>query len=163
VNVDKGELRVVERKNPQTTTDPTTSADPTDWFGRALEVEGDDPKAAKTAYERAVKEDPENAAAWVNFGRLLHESGSFREAEEVYRRGLRECESDAVLLFNLGVVLEDQGRSSEALESYQLAIGADPTLADCHYNLARLYEASGKPQHAIRHLVQYRRLLATEH
>jgi hypothetical protein len=32
-------------------------------------------------------------------------------------------------------------------------------MADCHYNLARLYEALGKPQHAIRHLGQYRRLV----
>ena len=32
--------------------------------------------------------------------------------------------------------------------------------ADCHYNLARLYEALGKPQYAIRHLGQYRRLLS---
>ncbi len=40
------------------------------------------------------------------------------------------------------------------------ALEEDPDLADCHYNLARLYESLGKPQHAIRHLGQYRRLLA---
>ncbi len=38
----------------------------------------------------------------------------------------------------------------------------DPELADCHYNLARLYESLGKPQHAIRHLGQYRRLLGSD-
>ena len=44
-------------------------------------------------------------------------------------------------------------------EAYQAAVEEDPDLADCHYNLARLYEALGKPQHAIRHLGQYRRLV----
>jgi tetratricopeptide (TPR) repeat protein len=51
---------------------------------------------------------------------------------------------------------------SAAIEAYQAAISEDPTLADGHYNLARLYEASGKPQHAIRHLGTYRRLLSNE-
>jgi tetratricopeptide (TPR) repeat protein len=66
-------------------------------------------------------------------------------------------------MFNLGVLLEDLGRTTEALEAYQSAIGEDPSLADCHFNLARLYESLGKPQHAIRHLGQYRRLLTSEH
>jgi len=50
-------------------------------------------------------------------------------------------------------------RPAAALEAYQSAVVEDPSLADCHYNLARLYESFGKPQHAIRHLGQYRRLL----
>jgi len=52
------------------------------------------------------------------------------------------------------------GGSAAALAAYQTALEEDPDLADCHYNLARLYEALGKPQHAIRHLGQYRRLLS---
>jgi len=67
---------------------------------------------------------------------------------------------DALLLFNQGVLLEDQGKSAAALTAYQTALAEDPDLADCHYNLARLYEALGQPQHAIRHLGQYRRLLS---
>jgi tetratricopeptide (TPR) repeat protein len=62
-------------------------------------------------------------------------------------------------MFNRGVLLEDLGNAGAALEAYQAAIEEDPDMADCHYNLARLYEALGKPQHAIRHLGQYRRLV----
>jgi len=58
------------------------------------------------------------------------------------------------------VVLEDLRRPAAALEAYQSAVVQDPNLADCHYNLARLYESFGKPQHAIRHLGQHKRLLA---
>jgi tetratricopeptide (TPR) repeat protein len=154
VSVEQGVLRVVERKvEPE-----PAPVETTDWFERGLELESTDPAAARRAYESAVKEDPANVAAWTNWGRLLHELNHPREAEGTYRRALEACGPDAVLLFNLGVLLEDQGNTEAALETYQHAIVEDPNLADCHYNLARLYEAIGKPQHAIRHLGQFRRL-----
>jgi tetratricopeptide (TPR) repeat protein len=133
-----------------------------DWFEEALELESTDPKAAMRAYQQATKADADNLAAWINWGRLLHEQGNTREAESVYRRAAEQCGPDAVLMFNLGVLLEDLGRTGAALEAYQAAIGEDPTMADCHYNLARIYESLGKPQHAIRHLGQYRRLTMSE-
>lgn len=154
VSVEQGVLRVVERKpEPEPVTEVAENA-----FERALQLEATDTQAACQAYEQAVQDDPSNAAAWTNWGRLLHESNQAREAEALYRRALDACGADAVLLFNLGVLLEDQGKTGAALESYQHAIEEDPTFADCHYNLARLYEALGKPQHAIRHLGQYRKL-----
>jgi tetratricopeptide (TPR) repeat protein len=156
VDVDQGELRVVEhRPRPLAAVEQPL---PENWFKRALELEESDPAAALSAYERAVEEDPEDVSSWTNWGRLLHEQGRLAEAEQVYRRGQEHCEADAVLMFNFGVLLEDLGRAGPALEAYMIAIGNDPSLADCHYNLARLYEAAGKPQHAIRHLGEYRRL-----
>jgi tetratricopeptide (TPR) repeat protein len=154
VSVEKGVLRVVERK-PEPEPTPTQT---TNWFEEGLRLEQSDSDAARSAYERAVQDDPTNAAAWTNWGRLLHELNQPREAEALYRRALDSCGPDAVLLFNLGVLLEDLGKTTAALETYQHAIVEDPNLADCHYNLARLYESIGKPQHAIRHLGQYRRL-----
>lgn len=165
VSVDGGVLSVVERKG-QSAPDPKSGSDPKgpeDWFTAGLELESADPRAAQEAYKRAVSVDPSNSAAWINWGRLLHEQGGTREAESVYRRALSQCGPDPLLMFNLGVLLEDVGRTSAALEAYQAAIEEDPTLADCHYNLARLYESLGKPQHAIRHLGQYRRLVTSEH
>src|SRR5204863_131595 len=92
--------------------------------------------------------------------RALLEAGRTEEADAVYRQALAQIGPDPLLLFNQGVLLEDLGRSAAALAAYQTALEGDPDLADCHYNLARLYEALGKPQHAIRHLGQYRRLLS---
>jgi tetratricopeptide (TPR) repeat protein len=154
VSVQNGVLHVVEHKQPV-----VESAAPHDWFAQALALESTDPAAALSAYREAVTADPHNAAAWTNWGRLLHERGRTREAEDVYRRALAQVGAHAVLLFNQGVLLEDLGRSAAALVAYQAALEEDPALADGHYNLARLYEALGKPQHAIRHLGQYRRLL----
>lgn len=129
------------------------------WFIEALELESADVRAARRAYEHAVKLDPRHVASWINWGRLLHEQGAIAEAGKVYRRALAECGPDPLLLFNRGVLLEDQGNAGAALEAYQAAIEEDPDMADCHYNLARLYEAQGQLQHAIRHLGQYRRLV----
>ena len=78
-----------------------------------------------------------------------------------FLRALTQVGPDPLLLFNQGVLLEDLGEPAAALEAYHGAIAADPDLADCHYNLARLYESLGKPQHAIRHLGQYRRLMSS--
>lgn len=131
-----------------------------DWYSEALHLESSDPAGALSAYARAAQADPQSAAAWINWGRLLHERGEPRAAETVYRRALEHCGADSLLLFNLGVALEDLGEREAALEAYHAAISEDPNLADCHYNLARLYESAGKTQHAIRHLGQYRRLMA---
>lgn len=163
VSVEGGVLHVVDLKEeaPAEPARPDPQHTP-DWFEKALQLESTDRRAALSAYEHAVKEDADNIAAWTNWGRLLHEQGDLKAAEKIYRRALDHCGADSVLMFNFGVLLEDQGQTSAAVEAYQSAIGEDPNLADCHYNLARLYESLGKPQHAIRHLGQYRRLVTGE-
>jgi tetratricopeptide (TPR) repeat protein len=153
VSVDGGVLRVIDRKQD------TQPAEQEDWFVKAMELEATHPEQALQAYERAISVDPKEIGVWINWGRLLHERGKAQAAEEVYRRGIAESGRDATLFFNLGVLLEDLDRIVDAIEAYQEAIEEDPALADAHYNLARLYESAGKPQHAIRHLGEYRRLV----
>jgi tetratricopeptide (TPR) repeat protein len=162
VVLENGVLQMVERLEP--TADAPSgrqldSKSAEQWFIEALELESADARAARGAYEHAVSIDPRHLASWINWGRLLHEQGATSEADKVYRRGIDECGPDPLLMFNRGVLLEDLGNTGEALEAYRAAVEEDPDLADCHYNLARLYEALGKPQHAIRHLGQYRRLV----
>ncbi|HET9107355.1 MAG TPA: tetratricopeptide repeat protein [Steroidobacteraceae bacterium] len=176
VTVRNGILRMSEHGKPRVSASATEAAphstadaaapaaggvagDAEHWFSEGSRLESIDPAAALAAYSRAAAADPASAAAWINWGRLLHESGDARAAETVYRRALGHCGADPLLLFNLGVALEDLGEPQAALEAYHGAISEDPNLADCHYNLARLYESAGKRQHAIRHLGQYRRLM----
>lgn len=164
VSVEDGVLRVVEKEfgpKPDEAAAPPRNAE--DWFDDALDFEENgDIDAAIDAYTQTVALDGQNVAAWINWGRLLHDRGNKREAEAVYVRAIEQCGPDSVLMFNLGVLLEDLGRTQAAVEAYQAAVGEDPALADGHYNLARLYESLGQPQHAIRHLGQYRRLLNSE-
>lgn len=166
VSVEDGELRVVEHKEVddkrKVASAQATGPTAEDLFDEALQVEDTDPRGAQKLYERVVGLDPENVGAWINLGRLLHQRGETRQAESVYHRARTACGPDPTLMFNLGVLMDDLGRTGPAIEAYQAAIGEDPNLADCHYNLARLYESLGQPQHAIRHLGQYRRLVSSE-
>lgn len=168
VKVEDGALQVVEHRaaSPPVVIAPVPApagVPERDWFSEGLALETIDPGSALAAYRRAAHEDPRNAAAWINWGRLLHVLGRNREAEGVYRQALVLVGSDALLLFNQAVLLEDVGKNAAALEAYNQALVADPNLADGHYNLARLYESLGKPQHAIRHLGEYRRLTGERH
>lgn len=113
---------------------------------------------ARTAFERAVRGDPQNVGAYINLGCALHEATRLADALSVYQRGLREAGQDPLLLFNLGVLLEDLERPEEAADAYRTALKLDPALADAHYNLALLYEAMGRGQGALRHLNAYRQL-----
>ncbi|HLY53547.1 MAG TPA: tetratricopeptide repeat protein [Steroidobacteraceae bacterium] len=170
VTLQDGALQVVEHRAtsqlaaPAASPAPAAPASPArDWFSEGLALETIDPKSALGAYRRAAHEDPRNAAAWINWGRLLHALGRNLEAEGVYRQALVLVGPDALLLFNQAVLLEDAGKTAAALEAYQAALAIDPALADGHYNLARLYESLGDPQHAIRHLGEYRRLTGERH
>ena len=158
VTLQDGVLHVVEHRDEPA----RPEAEQRDWFSQGLALESSDTDAALEAYRQAVTSEPDNAAAWTNWGRLLHESGRTQEAADVYLRARQSAGRDSLLLFNHGVLLEDLGDATAALQAYQDALEDDPDFADCHYNLARLYESMGKPQHAIRHLGQYRRLVSNE-
>ena len=158
VTLQDGVLHVVEHREEPARPEAASQ----DWFSQGLALENSDPDAALNAYRQAVAAEPDNAPAWSNWGRLLHESGRTQEAADVYQRARQSAGRDSLLLFNHGVLLEDLGDAAAALQAYQSALEEDPGFADCHYNLARLYESMGKPQHAIRHLGQYRRLVSNE-
>ena len=166
VTLENGALQVIEHRAASQAAaaapEPAASAG-RDWFSEGLALETIDPGSALAAYRHAAHENPRNAAAWINWGRLLHALGRNREAEAVYRQALVLAGPDALLLFNQAVLLEDVGKTAAALEAYRQALASDPNLADGHYNLARLYESLGKPQHAIRHLGEYRRLTGERH
>lgn len=149
----EGELKVIERAAP-------VRGAIEDWFEQAVALEGQDDSAAVRAYERAIADDPAHLEARINLGLLLHQSGELARAESVYRDALAACGNDATLLFNLAVLFDDMRRKPDAVKAYLAALRADPALADAHYNLALLYKQLDKPKDAIRHMSQYRRLVA---
>lgn len=130
------------------------------WYERALELEATDAAAAREAYRRAVRANPELADAWCNLGRMLHEAGELGEAEGCYRMALCAERGVAVYWFNLGVACEDQRRAAEAIACYREALACDARLPDAHFNLARIYERAGdleSARAAVRHWHAYRR------
>ena len=128
-----------------------------------LAFEGDPAEGALNVVESAEPPEPDDLAsldARINEGVALHEARRFAEAERIYRAAINTFGNDPMLLYNLGVLLEDMNRTREAVDAYEAAVHADPGLADSHYNLALLYEKQRKPKEAIRHMSQYRRLVA---
>jgi tetratricopeptide (TPR) repeat protein len=123
-----------------------------------LAFEGDPSAGALRVIEPEVP--PQCLEDCIDRGYLLHESGKLKEAEAAYRDALESFGPDPLLFYNLGVLLEDLGRKAEAAEAYHAALQGDPGMADCHYNLALLCEQLRRPHEAIRHMAQYRRLVA---
>lgn len=121
-----------------------------------LAFEGD-PAAGQL---KVIPEDAVSSDGEIDRAYDLHEAGKLKEAESLYRKLLDEAGPDALVFFNLGVLLEDMQRKAEAAESYQAALQLDPRMADGHYNLALVCEQLGRPQEAIRHMAQYRKLVA---
>ena len=131
-----------------------------DWYDAAVELEATSLEAAEDAYRRALELDPEHADGLLNLGRLLHESGRLDEAEALYRAASSASPEEARAAYNLGVVLEDRGESTEAIDAYRRALSIDNDLGAAHFNLARLLGAAGHRSEGLRHLTEYKRLLA---
>ena len=138
----------------------TAELDADDWYELGCELEMSDVEQAKDAYERALLADPKHADAHVNLGRLCHEEGAPAAAEKHYRAAAEADPQHETAWFNLGVALEDLGRTADAITAYKRALLADPENADAHYNLAGIYERRGDKQTALRHLKEYRTLIA---
>jgi tetratricopeptide (TPR) repeat protein len=149
-----GSLSVIDRTPGQEAEPPTAQQ----WFAKGAALEGKDSKGAQEAYEHAIVEDTVFLDAYINLGRLLHETKRHAKAESVYREAIRRCGNDPLLLYNLAVLLDDQDRLADAAVAYEAALASDPGLADGHYNLALLYERLGKPKEALRHMARYRAL-----
>ena len=70
------------------------------------------PKAIE-AFQRALRIDPEFAAAWPNLGNA-YEAGQSAEAIEAYQQALRIDPEDANAWYNLGLAYAKAGQSTKA-------------------------------------------------
>jgi len=145
----------LDRRRSSAAPDPTERA-PADWFELGCELEASAPAEARAAYLRAIEADDLHAAAHLNLGRLLHETGDLRGAERHYRRALEVEPDEATAAFNLGVVLEDLRRDVQAIAAYERAMAADPDFLDAYHNVVRLHERRGDKAAAVRVLKRLR-------
>lgn len=128
------------------------------WFTRGVALEEEDRGEACAAYRQALSLDPGLADAYLNLGRLVHESGDTQQALRLYREAVRRIPDDPVAHYNLATALEDTQELRGASKHYHLAVELDPDFADAHYNLAQLFERLGQSKRALRHLMTYKRL-----
>jgi Flp pilus assembly protein TadD len=92
-----------------------------------------------------LAEDPDNAAALNNLGRLRHAVGELAEAESLLRRAIAADPQLAGAHFNLGAVLAAQKFDPPAVIEFRKALALDPKMADAHGALAELFSRPGSP------------------
>lgn len=136
------------------------------------------PERAREAYERAMKETPEDAETLNNLGFSLYQNGNYRAAVDRLKRAIKLAPTDTRILNNLGLaqarlgkyddayknfaraggeltgrlntaaMLERAGRDDEAIKYYEGARSLQPNSSLTLRRLADLYQRAGKPDQA---------------
>jgi Tfp pilus assembly protein PilF len=109
---------------------------------------------AKNSYERAVKEQPEDAQTLNNLGFSLYQNGNYRAAVDRLKRAAKLAPTDERILNNLGLALCRLGKFQDAFKSFARATG--PLTGNL--NTARMLERFGRDEDAIRYYEDARRI-----
>jgi hypothetical protein len=105
---------------------------------------------ALAAQRTLLDQEPQNAAALVDFGNLLQLAGRSEEAEAAYRQALEIDPQLVSAHFNLGLLLQERGDGLAALRQFRQALKLDPAHAWAHYQIGALHEGWGVRDLAIR-------------
>jgi tetratricopeptide (TPR) repeat protein len=104
---------------------------------------GGEASAARSAYERAVELEPENAAALAGLARLADRAGDAEAALDLYARAAAADAADAAPLVSAAELLIRLGRGAEAEQHLAEALGRDPYDGEAALRLAELRLARG--------------------
>lgn len=112
---------------------------------------------AMAEYQRAIKEDPENAAeAHYRIGMLSNMLGNTEGAAREFHAALQANPNHAeakkalaAFYINRGAAARQQHRLDEAIRDLQEAIQADPLSGTAHLELGQTYEESGRTAEAL--------------
>ena len=110
--------------------------------GEQLLAKGD-VKQAWALFEEAIRNNPEDARAWLDLGLVYEEVGDMAAAERAYRRSTEIDGNFAEAYNNLGVLLRERGDLDEAIAMLERAAKLDPGLGPARFNLALAYEDNG--------------------
>jgi Tfp pilus assembly protein PilF len=91
---------------------------------------------AANAYEEFLELQPENAAAWADFGGLLMVSGKLEQAQEACHRALSLDPTCPGARINLGCILVRRGQWDEAEGFFRRVLAADPSRNDARTAMA---------------------------
>ncbi|HZT80026.1 MAG TPA: tetratricopeptide repeat protein, partial [Gemmataceae bacterium] len=94
-------------------------------------------------YTVAVGLRPRSAAAWVNLGAALHETGACDDAIVALQTALRLNPKEGTAHNNLGNALAHKGNYDGAIAAYEKAAALLPKYADPHVNLGNVLTKKG--------------------
>ena len=128
---------------------PSDSADAEFRLGRDLQMQSKFAGAIE-CYERALRIEPNYAAAHSNLGVVKQQTGLLAEAIAHYRQALEIDPNLAETASNLGSALADAGEIEEAIAEYERALNLKPDCAEALINLGLLREEQGDVAEAVR-------------
>jgi Tfp pilus assembly protein PilF len=100
------------------------------------------------AYESAVRERPEDIAAWFQFGLANKAAGRLDAAERCFRTVLMLDPRRADAYLEYGIILKRQGDLDGAIRSYASAVELEPRSAAGFFNLGNALRERGEVQQA---------------
>jgi Ca-activated chloride channel family protein len=95
---------------------------------------------ALPAYQKAVEQNPQSAAARYNLANARFRSGNLPDAENSYDELIEKTTDKNYKVkgyYNKGVALTNQKKLLESIEAYKNAIKLDPTDEDTRFNLQK--------------------------
>ena len=101
---------------------------------------------AITAYDEAIRLDPNFAVAWNNEGVVFNDIGKHEEAIQAFDEAIRLEPNYANAWDNRGTSLASQGNYGEAIKAFNEAIRLDTNNADAWYNKGVALGAKARKQ-----------------
>jgi serine/threonine-protein kinase len=101
-------------------------------------------RGAATVFYEVVKNDPQFAPGFHNFGTVLHRKGEWGMAVLIYRNALQIDPRLVPARLNLGEILAGSGKLDEAIDHYRQALQHDPDCARAYHLLGVALLAKGR-------------------
>lgn len=108
-------------------------------------------REAEMAYERVLKQDPDNVDALHLLGVLASHGGRHDEAVARIGRAIEISPNIPALYLNLGNVYQMKGDLELAIASFQRALALKPDFAEAHLNLGNAFQAQKAYDSALSH------------
>jgi len=106
-------------------------------------------RAAATAYEEALKADPNNPELHADLARLLAELGQAEAAQKELERALEINPKFAAAHNHLGIHYLLKGEKARAEQEFKAAIETEPRFAEAKNNLGCLYVITARSSEAL--------------
>jgi tetratricopeptide (TPR) repeat protein len=142
------EYRMIKRAYEAAPSDPFY----VNHFGEVLIDRMGDLRQAKTVWDRAVTESPDNAFALVQLGHVERFLGNNARAIELLETALRLDPARSRARWELGYALVDAERADDAVRLFQEWVVQDPDDPTPHTNLAVVYGHARRGREAIAEL-----------
>jgi type II secretory pathway predicted ATPase ExeA/Tfp pilus assembly protein PilF len=122
-------------------------------IGRALEVMDTSPATTEAMLLKAIDVVPDNAQAYLSFGKYCTHAKKYDQAIDAYRNAIRLDPHLSDALFNLGYIYATSGKLEDAETAFSRTAQLNPPyLGKSLFNLAVVQQKLGKKQQSLANL-----------